>query len=193
MRPNQIIARNTRRHKKALQIASTEGAITRNGSDGQYYVQSQADRGRYLVAHPRLSIGPLCNCKDWTDFGQHQPTVIHCKHITASVIWEKAIDYTRRLSSKHNLNLSQFEARLLSDLSAGTPEPMTSKLMVILAATRHLDAQSCTDRVCETCQNRLLCQNCDHDPRNTTSQRPPLADRSPLAGFPREWPAKEIT
>lgn len=190
MRQSIIQQKRKDRYQRALQIAATAGAISENGQPHTYYVASQNGRGRYLAAtsaaFPEFG---RCNCRDFVDFGQHNQ--IPCKHIIAAAVWERALTYARRLSSDHSINLSQLESRLLSDLSAGVPESMAGKLMVVLAATRHLDTQSCTDRDCATCANRMLCAKCDHDPRNSTRHPDPAqVDRSPLAGYPREWPVK---
>ena len=56
------------------------GLVSPNGASGQYYVESQGGRGRYLVR-----VGdPLCNCVDFKRRG------FRCKHIVAAELYEEA-------------------------------------------------------------------------------------------------------
>lgn len=141
----EIVAqKNATRKLKALQIAA-ENSITANGVPHQFYVESQAGDGRYLAATP-AAFPPLgrCGCRDFQDFARHHGII--CKHVQSAIIFEKAETYALTLAEKHQITMSQLEDRLLADLSYGVPEPAATKLMILLHATRRLQAQEGGER-----------------------------------------------
>lgn len=133
----QIIAHKVELRKaRALKLVES-GAVSPNGADGQFYVRSQAGNGRYLAALPS-AFPPLgkCNCPDFRDFARHHG--FQCKHIMAVQIHLRAEEYAHILAATHNLTLGQLENQILSDLCAGIPEPMATKVVIILHAVQRL-------------------------------------------------------
>jgi hypothetical protein len=98
-----------KRKLRALGII-LEGGIESNGVDGQYYVQSQSNNGRYLVAVPRvLPPRGKCSCPD----GFAKRWGIRCKHILAAELYEHMASLGVRVI--HSRRFGQLFARLCPD------------------------------------------------------------------------------
>jgi len=140
MNASTIAQKNADRKLRALQIAADDH-VTRNGQPHQFNVRSQNGHGNYLAATPEIfPPAGKCGCRDHLDFARHHQ--ILCKHVQAAIIFEKAEAYAAFLVEKHQITFSQLEDHLLADLSYGAPEPMATKLMILLHATRRLIAAS---------------------------------------------------
>ena len=127
-----------RRYKRALALVDS-GHVSPNGSDGQYYVQSQSGNGTYIARHRRVTGGDLvCGCPDeWA-----KERGIPCKHIQGVEIYESAEAYTLELCQRHALTLSQLESRILTDLVRGVPDELTAtRLSLLLTPVRRLQGK----------------------------------------------------
>lgn len=132
-----IIAQKTKdRYQRALRLVEA-GHVSPNGVAGQYYVVSQADRGRYLAATPE-AFPPIgrCNCRDFQDFARHNG--IKCKHVQAAEIFESAEATAQAWAKKHGISLEQLGDRILWDINKGLPEPSATKAVILFQAAMRL-------------------------------------------------------
>lgn len=99
------------------------GVVRANGAAGQYYVPSEAGRGRYLVATPWAACGMRCQCADHVERG------MICKHIVAASLVEAAQRVRAYLASGGDLRELKLQA-----IRAGLEGPSTAERAVVWRA-----------------------------------------------------------